>query len=67
MEWTKIDPNNLPEDEVIATDQDRYMVGQLVVRDGKVICEGGYRNRTVMRYPEYYIVTSELERLPFNH
>lgn len=65
MEWTKIDPSNLPEDEVIAIERSTYLIGQLVIRNGKVICEGGYRNRTVMNNPEYYIVTSELELLPF--
>lgn len=67
MEWTKIDPNNLPEDEVIAMFRDTYMIGRLVIRDKKVICEGGHRNQTIMSDPEYYIVASESMHLPFNH
>lgn len=70
MRWTKIDPNNLPEDEVIVTERltNSFLVGHLQIGSeyfkGKVICEGEHYN--VMEDPEYYILMSELGSLPFD-
>jgi hypothetical protein len=41
IKWTKIDRNDLPEDEVLVVSKSGHlMLGQLCLQRGKVVCEG---------------------------
>lgn len=62
MNWQKIDPENLPEGEVLVSFESSFLLGFLYIdHEGEVVCEQEQpRGGVALHHPRYYVTLPEL-------